>query len=205
LGVLYDYGLVRLGGVQTWHGAISGNGKLAVAGIGHLTLSGTATGFSGLAIISGGTIEAASHKALGAAQVVFASPAVSATLQIDAADAPAPGDAFMNTLSNFDRTNDFVDLRSIAFAPGATAVVSGSQLVISNGADTYALNLQGRVAGGYAVSADGHGGTLINPQATGFAHAVAGFGGKGGVLTPVSGQPGGRFEPVVTAAGSAGR
>ena len=42
--------------------------------------------------------------------------------------------------------NDFIDLRSIAFVSGATASVSGSTLVLTDGGNTYKFKLAGSIA-----------------------------------------------------------
>ena len=99
----------------------------------------------------------------------------SAVLQIDAADAPAAGGAFANTISNFNCANEDIDLTSIAFVAGASAAVIGSTLVLTDGSATYTFNIAGTTAGAYPVLSDGHGGTLIDPKALAFAHTAAAF------------------------------
>jgi hypothetical protein len=111
-------------------------------------------------------IELARAGAIGTGYVQFVNPASgSAVLQIDAADAPAAGGTFANTLSNFDGANEDIDLRSIAFVSGATAMVTGSTLVLTDGGKTYTFKIAGGVAALYPVLSDGHGGTLIDPEA----------------------------------------
>ena len=110
----------------------------------------------------------------------------SAVLQIDAADAPAAGGAFANTISNFNGANEDIDLTSIAFVAGASAAVIGSTLVLTDGSATYTFNIAGTTAGAYPVLSDGHGGTLIDPttaaahkaldpKVLAFAHTLAAF------------------------------
>jgi hypothetical protein len=84
-------------------------------------------------------------------------------LQIDAADAPAAGGTFADAIFNFSGPNEDIDLRSIAFVSGASATVSSSILVLSDGGATYKFDVGGSVAGAYTVVSDGHGGTLIDP------------------------------------------
>ena len=173
-GKLIDNGLVLVAGTHTFAGALSGSGSLSEVGPGSLILSGAGSAFSGKAVISGGTIELATSGAIGTGSVVFAG-AGSATLQIDAADAPAAGGTFANTISNFSGANDFIDLRSIAFVSGASATVSASTLVLSDGGHTYKFKLAGSIGGAFPVTSDGHGGTLIDPHVAGFAQTMAGF------------------------------
>src|SRR5216684_4212159 len=48
---------------------------------------------------------------------------------------------------------------------GATAVVNGSTLMVSDGGNTYDFKLAGSIGGTYGVTSDGHGGALIDPSA----------------------------------------
>jgi hypothetical protein len=105
-------------------------------------------------------------------------------LQIDAADAPAAGGTFANTIDDFSGANEDIDLRSIAYVAGASATVSGRVLMLTDGGKTYKFDLAGTTAGAYPVLSDGHGGTLIDPRAApkpvdpqvlAFTHAAAGF------------------------------
>jgi hypothetical protein len=146
-----------------------------------LALSDVGVEFSGRAVISGGTIELASAGALGAGSVQFVAPTTgSAVLQIDAADAPKAGGTFANAISNFSGADEDIDLRSLAFVSGATATVSGGVLVLIEGGKTYSFDLAGPTAATYAVTSDGHGGTLIDPAAVDpgvvrFTQAAAAF------------------------------
>ncbi|HZZ89914.1 MAG TPA: hypothetical protein VFE13_16420 [Caulobacteraceae bacterium] len=203
---LIDNGTVRIGSQRTFAGALSGKGVLAVAGAGDLIVSGAGSAFTGRAVMSGGTLELAVAKAIGAGQVVFAATGATKTLQIDAADAPKPGDAFANTVSNFSKPVDNIDFRSIAFVSGATAVVSsmldGPTLIITDGGHTYGLHLEGSIAASYDVTSDGHGGMLVTPGATTLVQAAAGF-PKPGPASAVNGSGAGsdNFTPLFHAPG----
>jgi len=83
-------------------------------------------------------------------------------------------------ISNFSGADEDIDLRSIAFVSGASATVSDSTLVLTDGGKTYKFELSGSLAGAYPVLSDGHGGTLIDPEAIdptvlAFAHNLAAF------------------------------
>jgi len=190
-GVLVDDGEVRIAGAGTLAGVLSGSGLIVQTAAGDLLLSGSDAAFSGGALIEGGTIELATAGALGSGYAQFEAPATgSAVLQIDAADAPAAGGTFANTIYDFSGADEDIDLRSIAYVSGASATVSGGVLVLSDGGKTYKFNLAGTTAGAYPVLSDGHGGTLIDPTAAGrkatapkpidpkalaFAHTLAAF------------------------------
>jgi autotransporter passenger strand-loop-strand repeat protein len=178
-GVLVDNGEARFGGAGALDGTLSGSGSIIDAG--SLVLSGSGAVFSGKLAIEGGTVELATSAALGTGVVQFVEPTTgSAVLQIDAADAPAAGRTFANTISNFNGANEDIDLRSIAFVSGASATVSGTTLVLSDGGKTYKFNLGGTTAAAYTITSDGQGGTLIDPPSPDpavarFAQAVAAF------------------------------
>jgi hypothetical protein len=123
---------------------------------------------------------------LGQGSVVFAAGTVSQTLQIDAADAPAAGGTFANTIWNFSGTNDYIDLRSIAYVDGASATVSGHTLTLVDGGNTYKFRLAVLVSGAFPVTSDGHGGTLIDPEVLAFAHAAAAFAPSGAATTSLA-------------------
>jgi autotransporter passenger strand-loop-strand repeat protein len=165
-GVVVDDGEVRIAGAATLGGVLSGSGVLAQTAAGDLLLSGSDAAFTGLTVIEAGTVELATAGALGTGNVQFIEPTTgSAVLQIDAADAPAAGGTFANTIDDFSGANEDIDLRSIAFVSGASASVSGGVLTLTDGGKTYKFNLAGTTAGAYPVLSDGHGGTLIDPVA----------------------------------------
>jgi autotransporter passenger strand-loop-strand repeat protein/autotransporter-associated beta strand protein len=174
-GVLVDAGEVRFAGAGTLDGTLSGSGAIVQLGAGDLVLGGSGAAFGGRAVIEAGTIELATAGAIGGVYVRFIAPATgSAVLQIDAADAPAAGGIFANTIEGFNSANEAIDLRGLAFVAGASATVSGAVLTLSDGGETYRFRLAG-AAGAYSVTADGHGGTLIDAKASLFTQAAAAF------------------------------
>jgi autotransporter passenger strand-loop-strand repeat protein len=165
-GTVIDNGEAAFAGAGTLAGTLSGSGKVIQTAAGDLLVSGSGATFSGEVVLEGGTVELATFGAIGTGKVAFVAPSTgSAVLQIDAADAPAAGGTFANTLDNFSATNEDIDLASIPFVAGATATVSGSTLVLSDGGKTYKFSLAGSIAGAYPVLSDSHGDTLIDPQA----------------------------------------
>jgi hypothetical protein len=82
---------------------------------------------------------------------------------------------------NFDTGKDSLDLAGLAFVSGATAVVSGSTLVLTDGGHAYDFALGGSVAPSYVVTKDGTG-TLITAdpppmgEAARLVQAMATFG-----------------------------
>lgn len=192
-GALIDNGEVRIGGAGTLDGTLEGSGAIIETGGGDLVLGGGGgADFSGKAAIEGGAIELGAAGALGSGAVQFVQPATgAAVLQIDAGDAPAAGGTFANTMLNFSGAGEDIDLGSIAFVTGASATVVGSTLMLTDGGKTYAFKLAGGVADAYRVLGDGHGGTLITPQALTFTQAAAAFAppGAGGVVLVSSPSP----------------
>jgi autotransporter passenger strand-loop-strand repeat protein len=188
-GELTDDGTVAFSGfsgAQTLAGILQGTGTIVETGGADLRLSGNGGRFAGHAVISGGTIELAAAHALGGGDVTFVEPAAgSAVLQIDAADAPAAGGTFADTISNFNGANEAIDLPSIAFASGASATVAGHTLVLTDGGKTYSFDLAGAVAGAYPVLSDGHGGTLIDPRVALFAQTAAALAPSTAAGTPL--------------------
>jgi len=175
-GIVIDNGKVRNTGSGTLAGTLSGSGYVVETTSGVLLLSGNGAAFDGQAVIEGGTIELAKAGALGGGSVDFVAPATgSAVLQIDAADAPAAGGTFANVISNFSAAGEDIDLRSIAYVSGASATVIGGVLVLTDGGEAYRFDLADSIAGAYPVLSDGHGGTLIDPEAARFAQTAAAF------------------------------
>ncbi|MBV9784857.1 MAG: Hint domain-containing protein [Acidisphaera sp.] len=151
------------GGTLTEYGSIQGlSATIIQTGSGTLLLSGTDTFSGGSVIISAGTVELATSGSVGSDTFAF-SPAAggSATLQIDAPATPVNGGTFTDTIANFG-TNDAIDLRGLTFSTGATATLSGSTLIISDGGTTIDLTLSNPGATQYYVHSDGMGGTVIN-------------------------------------------
>jgi len=187
-GRVVDDGVVTVVGSQTLGGSLAGSGEVIKTGGRSLSLYASGSTFHGLAVISGGGIELAAADALGTGAVVFAAPNNSAAiLQVDAADSPRAGVAFKNTLSGFMSFGDRVDVRGIAFHSGASATVSGSQLLLTDGGETYKFNLAGTHAAAYQVVGDGSTGTEINVLVAGFAQAIAGRGAAAAAsVAPVS-------------------
>jgi fibronectin-binding autotransporter adhesin len=210
-GKLVDEGEVRIGGAGTLAGTLSGSGALVQTETGDLVVDGLGTTFTGKAVIDAGTIELATHGALGTGSVQFVEPATgSAVLQIDAADAPAAGGTFANTLSNFNSAHEEIDLRSIAYVAGASATIVGSTLVLSDGGKTYLFNIAGATAGAYPVLSDGHGGTLIDPTAlkpktVAFAQAAAAFAPADAAKTALVSSASAAGHTPFAATASAGR
>ena len=203
---LLDDGEVRMSGAGELAGTLTGSGLIAQTASGSLVLSGSDAAFSGAAVIEAGTIELATSAALGTGYAQFEAPASgTAVLQIDAADAPAAGGTFANTILNFSAAGEDIDLRSIAYVSGASATVSGGVLVLSDGGNVYKFKLAGTTAGAYPVTSDGHGGTLIDPKALAFTHSLAAFAPSDAAKTALvsSTSPAGQ-TPFAHAAASAG-
>ena len=180
-GTLIDDGRVYVAGAGALAGTLSGTGAITETASGNLAIRGSGTAFGGYAVLSAGTIELAAAGAIGSGSVVFTEPSTSSqTLQIDAADAPAAGRTFTNVIYNFSESNDYIDLRSIAYVSGATAAMSGLSLVLTEGGETYGFQLAGNVGASFSVISDGHGGTQIDTGAApakvvAFAQAAAAF------------------------------
>jgi len=209
-GEVVDDGEVRIAGDATLAGILSGSGAVIETGGGTLLLSSYGDrDFAGKAAISGGTIELATLGALGSASVQFVAPATgSAVLRIDAADAPKAGGTFVNTIDDFASAGEDVDLTGLAFVAGATAVVSGSTLVLSDGGKTYDFHLAGTTAASYTVASDGAGGTLI--EASGgeavarFAQAAAGFAAPSAGFASIARTTSAAEMPLLHVVGSGG-
>jgi autotransporter passenger strand-loop-strand repeat protein len=166
-------GAVVISGAGTLAGSLTGAGAIVESGGGDLVLSGLGAAFRGQAVISGGTIELSTSGALGKGSVVFAGAARSSVLRIDAADAPAAGGVFADTLSNFSASIDEIDLRGVAYVSAASATLAGAELVLTDGGHSYRFDLAGAVGSAFTVTSDGFGGTLIEPRAGVFTQAAA--------------------------------
>jgi autotransporter passenger strand-loop-strand repeat protein len=182
-------GVMIVNGVATWagtttytlKGSLSGSGNLYEDGPGTLVLSDAGAAFGGEALISGGTIELASASGLGTAKVDFENNTTKKTLKIDAADRPASGGTFANTLIDFDSSSaTYVDLAGLAFVTGAKATLSGATLTLTDGTYSAKFTLSGTGASKYTVFSDGAGGTEIraaigSTQTPLLVHAMAAF------------------------------
>jgi hypothetical protein len=166
-------------------GALTGSGVVFERGAGTLVQSGDAAGFSGKAVISGGTLKLANATGFGTAEIQY--DVASSTLELVASAAPAAGHTFAETLFNFDKTGESLDLAGKAYVSGATAVLTGHDLKLVDGAYTADFTVSGSSASSYAksftVTSDGHGGTLIEAigaAARTFAQAMAATNGHDG-------------------------
>jgi O-antigen biosynthesis protein len=146
---------------------ISGFGGVEMTGPGVLTLSGDNSFMGGL-ILTSGTVELAGPNAGGSGEIGFqGAPAPTGggggpsdpVLVIDAADTPANGATFANTLSNFG-DGDYLDIQGLAYAPGDTEAEllgGGAELAVSNGAETIYFDLSGTTQPAYYAYDDGAG------------------------------------------------
>jgi autotransporter-associated beta strand protein/autotransporter passenger strand-loop-strand repeat protein len=137
-------------------GTLSGGLTVVQAGPGTLTLAGSAAGFTGRAVISGGTLELASAGAAGGAAIDFAG---AATLLALGPGAPA------NTISGF-YSNDGIDLVGVPFSGASSAAVSGDTVTVTEGGVVEALTIAGSGASQFTLQPDGAGGTLLTDNLT---------------------------------------
>ncbi len=207
---LIDDGLVTFvvstGGADTFLGALTGSGTVSLAGAGTLILSGSESGFTGQVVISGGTVGLAATTGAGTAAIDWASTGTSATLKVTAADTPTAGSTFASPLENFDQTYDEVDLRALTFVSGATAVVSGATLALTDGGQVYDFALAGSSATTYSVGFDSFGGTVIHPvvsAASRLAEAMAAMAPSPGAGHAVAASAGVSLGEALIAAATA--
>ncbi|WP_441237723.1 beta strand repeat-containing protein [Bradyrhizobium sp. 930_D9_N1_4] len=156
-GFQLDWGMASAtvvnGGVQYVFGSAAGT--TVQAGTQHVQAGGSADdttiGEGALAYVhTGGTMD----------DVIFAGP--SASLVLDQAS------SFTGSISGW-QVNDSIDLGDILFSDGVTSFAyaqnsdnSGGTLTVSDGTHSASLSLLGQYsAADFALSADGHGGTLI--------------------------------------------
>jgi autotransporter passenger strand-loop-strand repeat protein len=210
-GTLIDNGTVVFSGstAVTFGGTLSGSGSLVEEGTGSLVLSGVTSGFAGTLVLSGGTAELANAAGVGGGAVVWASTGT-ATLKIDAADSPAAGSTFSSTLSNFDQIFDGLDLKGVAYVAGATAVLSGATLALTEGGKVHDFHLAGLGAATYSAATDGAGGTLIKadtaakvtlPAVGPFVQAMAGFGAEAAPAAALANSATAGVAPLLMPAG----
>ena len=175
-GVLLDNGTAVYSGTAAYSlaGTLSGHGLLVQDGPGVLILNGVASGFTGSAVISGGTLELATGT-LGTAPVEFAG--YSAVLQIQKKVQPRAAQTFGEAVEDFGISGEAIDLAQQAFVSGATARLSGGVLILRDGGYAARFDLTGSTAASYVVTSDGHGGTLITASSgsTALAQAAAAF------------------------------
>ncbi|WP_174300689.1 hypothetical protein [Caulobacter sp. S45] len=203
---LVDNGAVVTSTSETLAGTLSGSGALDVDA-GTLMLSGSTGGFSGESVISGGTLELTTAKGAGSGAIDFAGTSAGAVLKLDTAATPAAGATFAEALSNFSGSPDRLDLASVTYVSGATAVVSGSTLVLKDGSASYDFTLQGSTAtSGYRVAADSSGGTEIYAKGAAAAQALtaaaAAFGAPQGVVLVTTTASAASQAALGTAAGA---
>jgi autotransporter-associated beta strand protein len=131
--------------------ADDGLGKLAVSGAGTVLLTAANTFAGGITLLSG-TLELAQNSSAGYGAITFNG----GSLRLDAN--AVDGLTYGQTLSSVE-AGDRIDLRGLAFQPGATAVLNGADLVVVSGAVTehFTLENPGRVS--FVATSDGAAGT----------------------------------------------
>jgi T5SS/PEP-CTERM-associated repeat protein len=174
-----------LSGSGTVLGSIDDNGVIAATGL--LTLSGAVGGTGSLRIGAGATLDV-STTATGDAIAFLGGTGVLVARQAGTIGAAISGYG----------VGDTIDLRSLTFAPGATATIAAGVLTVASGAASETLRLSGIGDGSsFSASADAAGtGTDI-----GIVSAVV----PGGTnVPPVTTAPGGaNVPPATTAPGGA--
>jgi autotransporter passenger strand-loop-strand repeat protein len=148
---------INPGGVETVASGGTDFGATVGSGGSELVMAG---GTASDAVIGGGTLEIADGGTLAGA-VDFAG---SGTLQIDGAAMPAA------TISGFG-VGQTIDLAGVAYdGAGSATLAAGNVLQVSEGGQTYSLDLdptQNYAGHGFALASDGHGGTtIVDPQST---------------------------------------
>jgi autotransporter passenger strand-loop-strand repeat protein len=188
-GVAIDNGVMSVGAASVVAaGVLSGGGALVMSGAHAFKLTGTASAFTGQAIISAGVFELDTSGGFGAASIAFAGVAASAAeLYLAALNAPSPGGAFATALANFSNASDKLDIAGHAFVSGATAKRSGTALTVTDGAYKATFTLTGATDSAYTVISDGHAGLLIAgksaaPAARRLAEALANISPSSGAL-----------------------
>ena len=176
-GVLIDNGQVLIAGDGALRRRALGLGRDHRGRGGDLLLSGDGEKFAGKAVISGGMIELATAGRAGQRARWFSSR--HRCRLGDAADrrgGRAQGGRDLRQLTlQLQRSERRYRSGGLAFVAGATATLSSSTLVLSEGGKTYRFNLGGSLAAGYVAASDGHGGTLIDPAVLAMTQAMAGF------------------------------
>lgn len=183
-------------------GTISGDGRIVQDSTRALDIRSDNSAFRGEFVLRRGIIEVEAAEGLGHARVDFDTSAHAAQLRLQGSAAPASGSTLANALVDFDSSKDRLDLRDIAFHAGATAKVSGSTLVVHDGAYTASFKLSGEHASAYVVARDAKGGTLIRARVGAqLVDAAAAFTGGGEALAqPTVAATGGHAFAIALAA-----
>jgi hypothetical protein len=138
-------------------GAIENDGEITAAG-GVLQLDGAVAGVGADVIDAGSTLDF--QAAVSGQYVDFNSTGALATLQLDAAAAPAAGATFSATVENFGN-NDAIDLTGLTYKAGATAVVTGSNLAVTSDGVTENFTLSSPGATNFYARQDSGTGTIV--------------------------------------------
>ena len=133
-----------------------GSTGIQVTGTGTVTLTGTNT-YSGGTTLEAGTLAVATAANLGSGTIAFS--ALATTLQLTAA--PTSGATFADVLAGFGN-NGTIDLAGVTFTTGASAVVSGTTLTLTDGSFTQNFSLDATTANTIYVSSDGASGTSLS-------------------------------------------
>jgi autotransporter passenger strand-loop-strand repeat protein len=161
--------VIKSGGIQDDGGNASGT--IIKTGGKEIVESG---GLANGATIDGGMLEFKTGATAGSAEITFAGKGV-LTLY-DSFD-------FTGLVAGFDKTNQELDLKDIAFVSGTTSetftqiVPDGGLLAVSDGMHTANIQLLGNyVTQDFHLASDGHGGTLVTElPITGAVHLPHGF------------------------------
>jgi hypothetical protein len=135
----------------------TGAGSLIDAGLGTLVLAATNT-FTGGVTVDGGTLELAAAGASGTGVITLAG---AVGLVHDPADTPADGQTFVPPVAGF-ADGDSIDLRGLAYTPGAAVSFSGGVLKVSSNNQSVFVNLPGATASAFYAHADPSHGVLIS-------------------------------------------
>ena len=135
----------------------TGAGSLIDAGLGTLVLAATNT-FTGGVTVDGGTLELAAAGASGTGVITLAG---AVGLVLDTADTPADGQTFVPPVAGF-ANGDSIDLRGLAYSPGAAVSFSGGVLKVSSNNQSVFVNLPGATASAFYAHADPSHGVLIS-------------------------------------------
>ena len=151
-----------VGGTETIAGVIAdqagsgGAATIAVNGAGTLKLTAANT-YTGGTSLQAGTLEIATGASVGTGVISFTG---ASTLRIDAV-LTGTTNSFANTVANFGY-GDSIDLRGLAFASGATAVLSaGTLLTVTAGSNSEKITLAAPRNSSFTVTNDGTNGSLV--------------------------------------------